>query len=430
MLQPSGVGCSALSVVDMMTPAENGSLFLCILPGGYVRGVWKRLDFILDGLGDRGFRVLILSQRVAWSSLKEVILGGRVQDGRLIEVAPPRILSALDALLHNLIGARHLALVLASTSVVRRLRPHYIFVSNEYWCAFFFTFIRNIFSPASAIVFDMPDLLARLNGEQGLRQRFNIWMNERVVPRSANGVIVLTPFAREYLHNIGVAKSRLCYFGELSDGKPARQRRAQASPALPFRLIWIGYLRPYYVRCIEAVVHELALMKMRDSLLADSIFLYVVGPFANREDEVRLKELVQRERLPVAFTGYLPWEKALDLMLDCDFGLQPLLDESALRFLPGMKVADYVAAGLPIICSNACAKTELLKGNYVSYDPGTPGSLAALLSRLPEVGLRKLAGHSIQIATSEFSEKAIDAKLDNLVQFVRELAGSRNGFTC
>ena len=107
------------------------------------------------------------------------------------------------------------------------------------------------------------------------------------------------------------------------------------------------------------------------------------------------------------FHGYLD-EKSLASLLDsADVGLIPMFPDSEVA-IPG-KLADYLRAGLPVVCSLTGEVARLI-ADYragLGYEAGRPESLAAVLGGLAGAGgarrLAELAAGARRLYEAEFS---------------------------
>ena len=98
-------------------------------------------------------------------------------------------------------------------------------------------------------------------------------------------------------------------------------------------------------------------------------------------DEARLRDLAE-DSPRIRFHGYLGAADLRDLLVSCDAGVIPMFDASCVG-VPG-KLADYAAAGLPVL-NSLHGETEGLLASHgagFTYQAGDGASLRDAVTRL------------------------------------------------
>jgi glycosyltransferase involved in cell wall biosynthesis len=82
----------------------------------------------------------------------------------------------------------------------------------------------------------------------------------------------------------------------------------------------------------------------------------------------------------VSIKEWLPLEEFIPLILDSDVGVVPILDDSFTRYALPVKLLEYVALGIPVICSRTEAIQAYFDDTMVQFF--TPGSVAGLAENI------------------------------------------------
>lgn len=195
-------------------------------------------------------------------------------------------------------------------------------------------------------------------------------------------------------------------------------RAAAGAPALadklrPVTMAYIGMLGHSYDLC--GVMDAMALLRGQGF---DEVELLVMGDGPLRE---KFERYAAEKRLPVRFTGRLPYEEMVKKLVRCDIGLSVLVGNAAQSIIN--KHADYVAAGLPVISVQKLPEFgELLQAYHagVSCAPGDTETLAVGIRALAsdEAARRETGKNSRRLAEEKFNRaKTYGA----LVEAVREV---------
>ncbi|MFZ1133867.1 MAG: glycosyltransferase family 4 protein [Candidatus Korobacteraceae bacterium] len=154
------------------------------------------------------------------------------------------------------------------------------------------------------------------------------------------------------------------------------------------RLVWIGtpitaaFLRPI-APALDALHHKYPDLRLR-----------LVGA-GN----------VLREELP--FAEVVEWSEAAEakLLAECDVGLMPLPDNDFTRGKCGLKLIQYMAAGLPVVGSAVGANCDIISEGYDGYLVNEPQGWSAALERLVvnEVLRRDLGRRGVEKVKQKYS---------------------------
>jgi glycosyltransferase involved in cell wall biosynthesis len=212
---------------------------------------------------------------------------------------------------------------------------------------------------------------------------------ERWVLRHVDHVIVVVEESGERLVHLGLDPARITVVGNTPwrrrlDEVPARTHRAGEV----LRLGYLGLLEA--PRGIATVLRALA--RTRDAGLR--VHATIVG---DGMDRGRFEALAAELRLgpaEVRFTGRLPHAEALAAVADADVGLVPHLAVEAWNTTIPNKLFDYMAAGLPVLSSNAKPAARIVRetGAGLVYGDTDDAALAEAIVALREPARRAAFG--------------------------------------
>lgn len=199
------------------------------------------------------------------------------------------------------------------------------------------------------------------------------WMHRwwiRHVFEPSDAVVVPSSFAGERLRRYGLSKPTFVISNGAVEPRPRTARRQVERRTEPYLVLCVGRLAPEKRQ--DLIIDAVARCRYRDR-----IRLVVAGA---GHLETRLRARARRHGLPVEF-GYVSNER-----------LAELYDEATLFVhageveLEGMAVLDAMAAGLPVLVSDApdSAARDLASGPEFRFRPGDATDLAAHIDRLLE----------------------------------------------
>lgn len=247
---------------------------------------------------------------------------------------------------------------------------------------------------------------------------------ERWVLARIDHVVVVVEESGERLEALGLAPDAIT----VARNTPPRSRvesipkkdldSEPSGNGRPLRLVYLGLMEA--PRGLEVVIDGLA------ELASDGaeVSLDLIG---NGRDLELFRARVGRLDLTdrVVFHGFRPYEEALRTVADADVGLVPhIANESWNTTIPN-KLFDYMAAGLPVITSDARPAARIVRetGAGAVYESRDPADFASAVSALRDAGSRRKAGASGQRAVREEYNWENDGA--RLVEAVERLVGSR-----
>lgn len=202
--------------------------------------------------------------------------------------------------------------------------------------------------------------------------RWMLGWARRIVRRNYCGAAGVTAVAERYVDLVGSygAKCpvRLFHHGISIDRSKTGRDISAHTPSTPLRIAYVGNMSLSYdlATAVEAVKRDASV----------SLDLAGSGP-----DEPSLrKRAAGCDR--IRFHGYLDETNLRALLSSADVGLVPMFDESCVG-VP-YKLADYAAAGLPVLNSLSGETARLLaeSGAGVSYAAGSAASLLSAVKSL------------------------------------------------
>lgn len=173
----------------------------------------------------------------------------------------------------------------------------------------------------------------------------------------------------------------LSQFSPPIDGATAR---ASLGIGVGFVVGWVGSFRPFHA--LDQLVHAMA-------ALGTPVTLVMVGDGPERS---RIEALAARAGVDARFTGLVPHDELPRLLAAMDVGVVLARPGEPFHYSP-LKVAEYLAAGLPVVAAAVDQLAGQLDadGNAEFFRPGDADDLARVLGSLaadPERRARLAAG--------------------------------------
>lgn len=220
---------------------------------------------------------------------------------------------------------------------------------------------------------------------------------ERYTLRRVDRVLVVVEEMAERLRAMGVAANRI----DLVSNTPPRSRAAApprpesgegegetSGDDAPFTLVYLGLLE--VARGIMELVEAAALLRDRGVPAR----VRIIG--AGRDAELFRARAEQLGLAPpvLEFLGYVPRERALELVADADVGLLPHHANEMWNTTIPNKLFDYMAAALPVVTSSAVPCTRIVRetGAGEVFESGSAASLAEAVARLRSRAARAACG--------------------------------------
>lgn len=210
---------------------------------------------------------------------------------------------------------------------------------------------------------DYPGLLSQLYNLRDFRPHNllvrNPWFAailERSVVQRADGILVVAEEAAARIQTLGAPASRIALVGNT----PTRERIEAIHPQLdrdppaqgPLRLVYLGLLET--ARGVELMLRGMRALK--DA--GDNVSLDLFGMDAGDQWQTLARNLGLTS---VRFHGYVPHDHALARLPGFDVGLMPHHVSRHIRTTLPNKLFDYMAAGLPILATDAAPVRRILE---------------------------------------------------------------------
>jgi len=231
------------------------------------------------------------------------------------------------------------------------------------------------------------------------------WMAKRVY-EGADGVSAVGDSYLEVVKRyLGATTKPMyrCYHG-IEMGGESRGERSLACAEVPLRLVYVGNMGKGYdlvtlVRVVKEMIEE-----------GHAVSLDLAG---RGEQEEILKTLAESKQDTIRFHGVVTGDALRALLSNADVGMVPMFAKTYVA-VP-YKLADYAAAGLPVISSLKGETEDLIKRYDAGwfYDAGDCSSLRnALLAALQsmkatENGIRQYGMNSKRMAEENFDAEKI-----------------------
>jgi glycosyltransferase involved in cell wall biosynthesis len=198
----------------------------------------------------------------------------------------------------------------------------------------------------------------------------------------------------------------------LDDEQRKREKSAQFSglPGTVPVLIYTGQLE-------VANYPELALQALVEIVSRVGAHLWIVGDGSRR---AQLEQLTASLGLQahVHFTGYLPRDRVARMLRCADLGLAPFADTQVMRCKSPLKIAEYLAAGLPVVVSDVGEAARMVgpAGSCVPVAHGAQGFARAIVSLLASGQRSQLGQLARQRAEQDYTWEASTMRILDLWQ--------------
>lgn len=200
----------------------------------------------------------------------------------------------------------------------------------------------------------------------------------------------------------------------LSDHRPFEQSAAFRDPGQPNCLVYSGSVA--YRNGVDLVVRAMSMLT--DDL--HSLRLRIIGDGPALASVVRLaEELGVADR--VQFSGFVPSEQIPTLVRGAAAGISPQRGGPFGSLVFSMKVPDYVALGLPVICSGIATMRHYFSDDeLLFFEPDDAADLARAIRALladPGAAMERAARARVKLDKLDWT-----AQKETLVQTVEALA--------
>ena len=361
-----------------------------------------RTEKVCAALTARGHDVHIIARNTARRPVVE-----RRPEGTVHRMRPWRWLpERADALLGFplFLSPRWLSLL---TTVVRENRPHVIIARDLPLCPAAILVGRRTGVP---IILDMaenyPAVISAI-WEAGRQRPLDVLVRnpsivaavERYCIRRVDRILVVAEEARTRLEGMGVPRDRI----DVVLNTPPRARAQQAAtgsrsaPGAPLVVVYLGLLE--IVRGIGDLIAAAAILRDRGR----PVRIRLAGngrDMALFQAQAASLGLTERD---VEFLGFLPNDRALEIVAAADIGANPLHDGEKHDTCVPNKLFDYMAASLPVLTSDTIPSARIVRETKCGevFRARDAQSLADALERLADPEVRAAEGRAGRIAVLE-----------------------------
>jgi len=256
--------------------------------------------------------------------------------------------------------------------------------------------------PTLSIVYDLQH--AELPQFFGTTELVHREHNLRQACRLASRIVCISDFVRQtVLARYPVAPERvLTIHIQMASRLPPGDQATKASLLASLGLSEDGYL--LYPANFWEHKNHLALLTAMGIFLArhaeSKLKLVCTGAPGARMDEVRGAAAKMNLGGQVLFPGYLAEAELAALLHGCRALIFPSLYEGF-----GMPVIEAMAAGKPVLCSNAASLPEVAGDAALFFDPALPAEIAVAIERIEtDAALRKRLVHAGYANAARFSD--------------------------
>jgi glycosyltransferase involved in cell wall biosynthesis len=263
-----------------------------------------------------------------------------------------------------------------------------------------------LFVPA-AVVWESRQWSVRRPGWGAVLER----VGEHKALKSADLVACGSELVAEQVHRMGVREDRMMVtpsgadldlFDEQLDPEVVRKELRLTNR---FVVGWVGSFRKFHA--LDVAVEALAGIEGATLLLVGD------GP-----ERARVRELGREYGVAVRLTGTVPYQAVPKYLAAMDVALVLGSPDQAFHYSP-LKLAEYLAAGLPVVAPNVAQLHDRLTDNVdaLLIPPGDPAALAASIKLLKDdPGLRQRLSRAAQetAATSWSWDNELQRILDRV----------------
>jgi glycosyltransferase involved in cell wall biosynthesis len=226
-------------------------------------------------------------------------------------------------------------------------------------------------------------------------------VEERISAALADGLIFVTPEARDLLAGRKVTAKRTQVVMNTPDERVFGERRAPSAPSRDgeLRIVYHGGLADRFG--VETLVHAVAMLRGRGT----PVHLDVYG--SDAEAAARLAA-VAAEHAPEEITVApqpTPVEEIPARLEAADLGVVPTLRDDFTEMLLPVKLLEYVHMGLPVVASRLPVIERYFGDDVLLAEPGDAASFAAAIEGVrsaPDSALARARGASERLAQIEW----------------------------
>jgi glycosyltransferase involved in cell wall biosynthesis len=361
-----------------------------------------RTEKICRALVGLGYAVHIAARNRARNLEREVLPEGEVHRLGPLNALPPAFntLTSFPAFFNP----RWVRLI---RRIIREQRPDIIMVRDLPLCPLA---IRAAWGAGVPVVLDMaenyPAMIRAIWDAKRQRPwdvavrnpRIVEWVERWCLPR-LDAVLVVVEESGDRLVRLGVSADRIALVSNtppraraLGDGRPYRPLDRRQ----PLEVVYLGLME--IPRGVKELL-EAAAMLAQDA----PIRLTLIGDGRDLDLLKNHAEKLGLSRDVVRFLGRVPNPEALRLVASADVGVVPHHADEAWNTTIPNKLFDYMAAGLPVVSSNAvpCRRILETSGAGLVYASGDARDLARALTALRDAEARRKYGSAGRAAIAE-----------------------------
>jgi len=305
---------------------------------------------------------------------------------------PPEIESATHHSLPNLPFIP--ALILYNVILL----PYFLYHANRYGWDIFYTYTGFSLSPFAVSIHTDATWIADfqtaptgqssewadIDGRSTPVTRFYYALYKatyRVTLPKARKIITLSEELQNHIvttYNVDSSNISLVPLGVDTDMFTPNENRQPRTESID--IVYLGSIRKY--RGLETCIDALA-----SDELAAAIHLHIIGDgpqdylqnLHKKCDSNNLNNIIE-------WHGYVEHEDVPGLLAEMDAAISPLPDHQSYQVSSPAKLYEYLAVGLPIVCSDIIPHRDLLDEGRtgIFYQPGDHRSLANALTRLSQ----------------------------------------------
>lgn len=214
---------------------------------------------------------------------------------------------------------------------------------------------------------------------------------ERYCINRVDHILTVVDESSARLTALGISAERMSVVSNTPPSQRVAETRAkgQSLPGKPIEIVYLGLLE--IPRGIGELIDALVLLRRRSGI---PFHARIIG---DGRDAHIFRQQADRAGLGSAdidFLGRLPHSEALSVVASSDIGVIPHHANECWNSTIPNKLFDYMAAGLPVVSSDAAPCERVLRdtGAGCVFASGDPGSLASGLESFSDVAARRSAG--------------------------------------
>ena len=220
---------------------------------------------------------------------------------------------------------------------------------------------------------------------------------ERWVIARVDRILVVVDESAERLGKLGVPSERITLVSNTPPLSRLAERRPATRESIPLKLVYLGLLEE--PRGLSVLLRAVSLCQHAGV----RVQVTIIGDGRERLKLERQARELQLDTAVVEFTGYLPNREALQLVEEADVGLVPHLATDSWNSTIPNKLFDYMAAGLPILTSDARPAARVVRETRtgIVYAHDDPAALAQAIMEITPYAVRNALSENGPTAVME-----------------------------